>query len=488
MKVLCIGNNSFQTNAMTQSLAEQHKSINHGLLTEPNKTYFNGFYHTSVYDMIPEKIVSLAENFDRVIVLDIALESWDHPTAFYNTINLKKYIKNIEFQNNNSRISQINYWENLVKENKSFCIFPFIELLTNDAHTTVCCRSNIKIKSIESIDDFNNDKDYNKIRKLLLNGKKIPHCVHCYKNEDIGMLSARQQETVEWANFLNLKSTDDLKDLNGPYYYEIRPSNTCNLQCRICSPRDSHLIEKEYNNLKLHNPSKKYSYHGFDIVDINKVKKLYVAGGEPTAMPDFFNFLQKCVNEKQTNFEILVNTNAQKVSNKLLSLGKNFDNLNYIVSIDGYKQANEYSRWPSSWKNTVGNIQKLINNGHQVTFNITVSLYTIFSLKDLVYFLQENFSDCTIHGQFAHNFYPFVFKFEQDLIDQLTLIRKTKIYQGNNLFNSFIETVIDQATTSICNEEKIKHFFKFNDLLDKNRNVNLIDYIPELEKLRNLVD
>ena len=482
MKVLCLGNNSSQTDELTKKLATVYQSINHGLFTEESILTDDGFYHTSVYDLLPEKIVTLSKKFDRVIVLDQCIETWDHPTAFYNTVNLKKHIHNLEFQNKKN--SSIDYWEKLVNENKSFCIFPFIELLTQNKHTTVCCRSNIKVTDLESIDDFNTDPSYHKIRKSLINGEKISNCTHCYKEEENGILSARQQETVEWANFLNLKSIDDLENLNGPYYYEIRPSNICNLQCRICDPGSSHLIEKEYNSLGLHDPKQKYSYHNFDIVDISKVKKLYIAGGEPTAMPELYNFLKKCIDNKQTNFEIFINTNAQKVSNKLLDLGKHFKNLNYIVSIDGYDKANEYSRWPSKWKQTVGNIQKLINNGHQVTFNITVSLYTIFSLKDLVYFLQENFSDCLIHGQFAYNLYPFIFNYNKDLINELKSIKNTAMYQGNNLFKSFADAVIKNAQESQLDQKKLDNFFKFNDLLDRTRSVQLKDYIPQLEKLR----
>ena len=482
MKILCIGNNSPATDELTSELAALHHTTNHGLVDENSAVGLAGFYHTSVSDVQPDKLVELSQKFDRVIVLDQPIEDWNHPTEYYNTINLKKYIQNLEFQNQNTTIQ---YWENLVKQNKSFCIFPFIELLTQNGNTTVCCRSSEKVTDIESLDDFNKNAEYTKIRQSLIAGKKVSNCEFCYKQEANGMLSARQQETVEWANFLNLQSIDDLTDLNGPYYYEIRPSNTCNLQCRICDPGSSHLIEKEYNQLGLHNSSKTYTHHGFDIVDLSKVKKLYIAGGEPTAMPEFYQFLKKCIDGNHTDFEILVNTNAQKISNKLLDLGKHFENLNYIVSIDGYKKANEYSRWPSDWAKTINNVKNLISNGHQITFNITVSLYTIFSLSDLVYFLQENFSNCIIHGQYAYNFYPFIFEFDSKTIHELSSIRNVSMYQGNNLFRSFVDDVIENARESKTDREKIKKFFQFNDLLDFSRNTKLVDYIPELEKLRS---
>jgi len=99
MKVLCLGNNSAQTDKLTDNLASQNQSINHGLLSDNDLVISEGFYHTSVYDIPPEKIVMLSKKFDRIIVLDQSVETWDHPTAYYNTINLKKHIDNLEFQN-----------------------------------------------------------------------------------------------------------------------------------------------------------------------------------------------------------------------------------------------------------------------------------------------------------------------------------------------------------------------------------------------------
>ncbi len=103
---------------------------------------------------------------------------------------------------------------------------------------------------------------------------------------------------------------------------------------------------------------------------------MYVAGGEPTAMPEFYKFLRKCIDQKHTDFEFQVNTNAVKISKLLLELGSSFSNLEYIVSIDGYKLANDYTRWRSQWDTMIENVKKLQRNGHTVSFNTTLSLYT----------------------------------------------------------------------------------------------------------------
>ena len=88
----------------------------------------------------------------------------------------------------------------------------------------------------------------------MLDGEPLnDHCRVCYNIEAKGIVSARQEETVEWANRLNLKSLNDLKKITKPAYYEVRPSNVCNLQCRICSPSASHLIAKEYKRIGIIN-------------------------------------------------------------------------------------------------------------------------------------------------------------------------------------------------------------------------------------------
>ncbi len=490
MRVLCLGNNTSETDQLTTDIAKANNSVNNGLLTDlEDQIEFNnfheGFYHTSVYDIIPGRIIELAENFDRVYLLDQPKEKWSHPDAFYRTVTIIQKIKNSLVSN--SDMLAVPYWEDLVQKNKSFCIFPFIELLVQNGNTTVCCRSREPVTTLDQLVNFNTNESYQMIRNQMLSGDLVnDHCESCYREENKGVKSARQQETVEWANRLNLTTVDDLKNFNGPVYYEVRASNNCNLQCRICSPVFSKLIEEEYIQLGLHDPKTSYDYVNFDFVEVNKVKKLYVAGGEPTAMPEFYKFLRDCITKQTTDFEFLVNTNAHKISKTLLELGRNFSNLQYIVSVDGFKQANEYSRWPSNWDNLVNNVKKLIANGHQVTFNVAVSIYTVFSFVDLVLFLQKEFPNCLIHAQVVYGKqYPFIIDYDSKFIDSFEILKTVPIYNGDALFSSFVDGFIASMLTSTLNKDKLSKFFKFNDLLDQSRSVKLIDYIPKLEAYRN---
>jgi hypothetical protein len=483
MKTLCLGNNHSHTAEMTSALG-----LNHGLITDASIELQDGYYHTTVVTLSPSEILDLAKRFDSVIVLDQPVELWNHPTEFHHTHEVALQIGNkVSWQNPIGK-DQLQYWKNLVTNNKSFCIFPFIELLTTNGHTTVCCRSETPIVDINKLENFSTDDAYQKIRQSMIDGKPLPkHCTACYEIEDNGIQSARQEETVEWALKLNLTSIDDLKTITDPVYYEVRPSNRCNLMCRMCGPKYSSLIEREQKDLGLIPEEYTESFSDFDIVQIKNVIKLYVAGGEPTAMPEFYKFLKKCIDQKHTDFEFQVNTNAVKVSTLLLELGKSFSNLAYTVSIDGYKLANDYTRWRSQWDPMIENVKKLQQNGHTITFNTTLSLYTIFDYADLIGFLDQEFPGCLIHGQFARNIWPFVFTYSSEQISKLESIKHTNIYKNNTLFKSFVDGVINLAKSSKLDPRKLREFFRSNDRLDASRNSCLKNYIPELENLRHLI-
>ena len=200
MRVLCLGNNTEDTDRITRNLAD---NTCHGLLSEldgPLPSIKDGWYHSSIYDISYGKLIEIAKDFDQVIMLDQSKEQYSHPNAFYQTVRLIKNIPNGKFIND-SYSNSITFFENLVLENPSFCIHPFIQMLVQNGNTTVCCRSEKPITHLSKLKSYKTDPNYQEIRNSMLNGKKIPeHCGYCYALEDKGITSARQQETIEWAN------------------------------------------------------------------------------------------------------------------------------------------------------------------------------------------------------------------------------------------------------------------------------------------------
>jgi hypothetical protein len=494
-KILCLGNNLVDTDNKTSDLARQSQAQNFGLVSDPNFIPVEaGYYHTSIYDLQFSELSVLVQQFDQVVFLDQTVDQWPDPNAFYRTVQLINEIEKttLVVWQNLDMVTGVNFFENLVKTNKSFCILPFIELLIQNGVTMVCCRSQTAITTLNDIADWQTNSEYKKIREKMLAGDMLPeHCGTCYAYEARGIRSARQHETVEWSNRLHLKSIEDVLAIEQPIYYEVRPSNICNLQCRSCNPGNSNLIEKEYIAIGLHDGSKKFKYTGFDFIKLDTLEKLYIAGGEPTAMPELYKFLQECIDNNKVDFEIMINTNAVKLSDKAKNLFKHFSNLYFIVSIDGYKDVNHYVRWPSEWDSIIANTRYLQDNGYGVTFNIVVSIWTISRLHQLIDFLDSEFPTAIVATALAVSendvFSPFNFV-SDTLYDDLVKITKLNCYKNDINLKSCIDGLINHfKNPQLANKQKLIEFFEFNDLLDQSRNVQLKDYIPELDQLRGLV-
>lgn len=489
-KILCIGSNHEITDKKVQTLAIKNKTKNHGLVSSTESANYEfGFYHTSIVDLNLAEIELVALRFDKILILDIPEKYWNHANEFYLTKNLAdKLQKNfiVEWQNYDSA-RHIDYWKNLVTENKAFCIFPFIELWVDDEYTRLCCRSDVPIEKIDNL-DWAAGPNLSNIRAKMIDGELLPkHCAECYHYEKLDMLSARQQETIEWANRLNLSSIDDLKSIYKPVYYEIRPSNKCNLMCRTCTPKYSSLIEKEYvDNNWIKNDVSSIKRSNFNIIDFSNLEKLYVAGGEPTAMKEFYEFLDTCIENKKTDFEFLVNSNCAKISDKLLYKFSHFSNLQFIASIDGYKEVNDYTRWLSNWDTVIENVNKLIKQNHSVNFNIVVSIYTVSRLYQLLEYLDKNFQKSLIHCTLAQgsNISPFLFPDSEFVLSQIDKMKTLNCVKKDNLLSSFVEGLEKKFSVNKIDYKELTKFFEFNDRLDLSRGSQLKDYIPELDKFR----
>jgi sulfatase maturation enzyme AslB (radical SAM superfamily) len=464
MKRLYIGNTTSDTDRLVTELATQNNTVNHGLVTRASDITEDGFYHSTVVDITPAEIAKI--NCD-ILLLDQPKESFSTTKEYHDTQQL--------VNGNNT------YWQQLVEDNKSFCIFPFISHSLNHENTTLCCRSKQPVVKTE---DFDWNTSLMDIRNNMLQGTRIDNCSECYKVEDSGGISARQSQTIDWSSKLDLNSIEDLK-FNKPIMYDVFPNNTCNLMCRMCNPEYSVLIQREQNDLK------DYPTTNWDYIDLEDTQVVYVAGGEPTAMLDFQKFLDRCEQEDRLDLEIRINTNANKISERLFEKLDKFKNIIFTVSIDGYGRANDYQRWLSSWENISTNIQRIVAQKHSVNFNITVSIYTIFSIYELLKYLNDNYSRYTVNISYVgfknDILNPFVFEYSNEILNKIASITKMDIYYNNKNLQNFVHGLLTNAKSSTLMVEKLTKFFEYNDNLDKLRNSKLQDYIPELEEKRHLI-
>ena len=73
MRILCLGNNTEDTDTKTRELARQNSQQCHGLLSEldqilvPEQYQQAGYYHSSVYDLRPGRLRELIAEFNPAL-------------------------------------------------------------------------------------------------------------------------------------------------------------------------------------------------------------------------------------------------------------------------------------------------------------------------------------------------------------------------------------------------------------------------------------
>ena len=373
--------------------------------------------------------------------------------------------------------------------NKSFCIMPFIHLHVNeDDLIKLCCYSH-PLKKMPVNFNFNTDTEYNDIRKQMLEGISIKHCETCYQIEDNGGESFRHRDTKEWMSKLQIDNIDQV--ITELMYYDIRNDNTCNLACRMCYPGASSQLEKEYASIGWQVLSNTRANTLTNLINFSTIKKLYVAGGEPTLMPEFKKFLTQATELGRTDIELRIITNATNINKEIAELLSNFPNKEFTVSIDGFENVNRYIRWPSNWDSIIADIERLYEITSDVSFNISVSMWNICNLSRLVNFLETKFpppytillNEAVVIDQVDSS--PFNFPNKELAIADLMLLKTAKSYQTEHFFKNKVDYFINRLQNSTVDKSTLEQFFKYNDILDKSRNIKLIDYIPELEQCRS---
>ena len=501
-KVLCLGNNIGDTDELVSRLAESISTTNHGLVTDENFVpLLSGFYHTTIVDIPAGGIVNLAKNFDSVMMLDQPAADWSHWKLFLSTYRLlqKMEEKGIDTDyRGNKNIQKIAEFDEFLKTNKSFCIYPWISKTSSNNILNTCPRSKAQVTTLEEFQDWVSDPNYTRIREKMLAGELIPEfCKICYDHEALGVESYRTFETREWISKLDIRSIDDLDKITHPYFYELTLNNKCNINCRGCRPSNSSAIEQEYKKFNIVMPkgfTDRWEYSPIDLVDkktLNSNSRVYFAGGEPTVTREVYQFMQDCIHMGKTDFELTLSTNAVRLSDKFLSLAEHFTNLHFSVSLDGYGRVNDYWRWGSDWDTVIKNTKELKSRGHAISINSVPGIYNVTNFHLLLEFLDREFPFAGLYLQINYNNTHSAFNHPNAelVLESMERCRKTRSYSiDGKSVKTTIDSIYDHYSKSpLCNLDDLREFFNYNDQLDRARNVKLGDYIPELEACRKLI-
>lgn len=297
------------------------------------------------------------------------------------------------------------------QRSKSFCSLPWVNLSTDpDGSIKPCCISTEHIKKDDgtlfnlghdSIDSIYNSVHFQDIRTKMLNGDYVKGCDKCYESEKYSGKSNR----ITYNEKYNLPYNDKTFKKVAIKYFDLRFGNLCNLKCRSCNPMSSNQIGKEvvelnddlYSTYNVLPQGDFNNWYKTDIFgknldnQINNITDLYITGGEPTLIEENRKFLQKLIDQKVSDrITIKISTNLTNLNKEFYQLLSKFRFVIFFASIDGYKDVQEYLRYPSRWDKIDENIQTIISqNKFLLIPTPVIQIGNLNKITDLFDYLEE---------------------------------------------------------------------------------------------------
>lgn len=279
--------------------------------------------------------------------------------------------------------------EFLLKDSKTFCIYPWIHLHaypTGEAYP--CCHAemaypvgNARFKTLEEI---YRDAPMRELRKDMLNERLNPACNRCYEQEESGFFSGRKSANKHHGH--HIKRIDD--DRFQMSYWDIRFSNLCNLSCRSCG----HIFSSSWyqDQAKLaggdwKDRNRALNYAGRTETDmweqlvphLDYVEQIYFAGGEPLMMAEHYNILDELERRGRFDVRLIYNTNFTHVQLKdrtVFDYWKKFKSVAVGASLDAMGRRAEYIRRGTDWDTVERNRAQMLEICPDVDFYISPTL------------------------------------------------------------------------------------------------------------------
>jgi MoaA/NifB/PqqE/SkfB family radical SAM enzyme len=268
---------------------------------------------------------------------------------------------------------------------------PFLHLhVGNEGYVKACCVANINFGNInkQSLPEIWNDKPITELREKFKKGERDKRCAVCYKLEEAGGKSIRQETFEKFPNFNYAKPSL-------PIYFDIRFSNVCNYRCRTCWHGASSKWFQEAKILKTNSGEKAIiknieDFEAFILKcgeSLLHAEEIYFAGGEPLATEEHYLLLDWLVTNNATSVKLRYNTNFSLLKFKsfdVLDYWSKFKSVEILASIDASEKLGEYIRKEMKWETILLNREKARSIPHlKVKISPTVSVMNMMHLPDL---------------------------------------------------------------------------------------------------------
>ncbi len=379
-------------------------------------------------------------------------------------------------------------WKNMTQD-KPLCYAPFIGLYaasTKNEYAPCCVAKKEKFLDPESY--WNSDR-LKEIRTQMLNHEWPDVCSYCKNKSEKNL----KNDIYIWDNAYKKSELESVNVETGninnsPLFLDYRPSNTCNLKCRMCVPAASSQWSKEIEDnpelTRWYTVPKFYesSYQSFlNYMEKCNLEQIKILGGEPTIDPYAIEFLEKVLDTHTKLPSLRFTTNATNLNKRFQNIMKRFENIHVVFSIDAVDNTFDYIRTNANWKKVKKQVEAIFEKdlATQYGFNTVVMPYNMFNLVDLLSW----YRDLYLKG------YKFSVFFDTSdvaftgtsaiLPEDLEIVKESVTNFINTCDDGFknlegISDLIKILDKTKFNEASFNEFKTYNNTLDRIRKTNLL--------------
>ena len=290
--------------------------------------------------------------------------------------------------------------EFLLKESKTFCIYPWIHIHaypTGEAYP--CCHAEMGVGQVgncrtNTLKEIWQGKPMQDLRQAMLTETPHAACTRCYEQEQSGFFSGRRSANKHHGHHIKKLETNPFEMT----YWDIRFSNLCNLRCRSCG----HIFSSQWyqDQAKLAGTEWKarntvLNYAGRTETDmwsqlephLDYVEQIYFAGGEPLLMEEHYRILDELDRRGLYHVRLIYNTNFTHTDLKgrsVFDYWRKFKSVAVGASLDAMGSRAEYIRKGTDWAVVEKNRQDMMSICPEVDFYIspTLSIMNAWHLPD----------------------------------------------------------------------------------------------------------
>lgn len=337
-----------------------------------------------------------------------------------------------------------------LKMSQTFCPIPWIfHAARSNGDMRVCCQANVTANrgvirkpdgtaynvGCDDVDSSRNAELMKRMRLNMLNGDWSEECGRCRQEEQSGLVSRRAYEGRNWDFKLDdaqrVTTEDGSIDTDEVplIYYDLRFGNFCNFKCRMCGPADSDSWYADHmaltgetsfwdtsGKVEIKEVNGTLTASGFDWYkhetlwrhlesNVDKIRHVYLAGGEPMLIDRHYIFLELCVDRGVAgNITIEYNTNMSTMPPRVIDLWRNFKRVNIGASVDGFGPVLEYQRHGAKWDKTLRNLRTLdgLPGNVNAWLAFTVTAYNVWHMVDFMRWKLEESGFSKINSSKRH--------------------------------------------------------------------------------------